>query len=93
MDAELMHIRLQTPAGAPFAFGIAVEVRGARGFQVAEPGQGARRYEVAQAEQPDYLDLFETLARDFGTRVPLARTPPPPRNGGPGTAGRRCDPC
>ncbi|WP_437568227.1 family 43 glycosylhydrolase [Sorangium sp. So ce542] len=83
MDAEPPLTRLRTPAGAPFAFEIAVELRGARGFQVAEPGQGARRYELAQARQPGYLDLFETLARDFGTRVPLARTPPPPRSGGP----------
>ncbi|WP_437965602.1 family 43 glycosylhydrolase [Sorangium sp. So ce260] len=78
-----MAIRLQTPPGAPFAFEISVDVRGPRSFLVAEPGQEARRYELHQPEQPDYLDLFEALARDVGTRVPLARTPPPPRHGAP----------
>ncbi len=51
-------------------------------------GQDERRHELARVEQPDYLDLFEALARDLGTRMPLARTPPPPRKGG-----RRCGPC
>ncbi|MDC0683060.1 family 43 glycosylhydrolase [Sorangium atrum] len=83
MNAEATPLRLRTPPGAPFAFEIAVEVRGPRGFRVIEPGRGARSYALARAEQPDYLDLFEALARDFGARMPLARTPPPPRNGGP----------
>ncbi|WP_437955953.1 family 43 glycosylhydrolase [Sorangium sp. So ce119] len=75
-------IVLQTPPGAPFTFGVTINRRGPRSFQVTEPGQDAQRYELARAEQPDYLDLFEALARDLGTRTPLARTPPPPRNGG-----------
>ncbi|WP_437851626.1 family 43 glycosylhydrolase [Sorangium sp. So ce363] len=75
-------IVLQTPPGAPFTFGVTVDGGGPRSFQVTEPGQDTRRYELARVEQTDYLDLFEALARDLGTRMPLARTPPPPRKCG-----------
>ncbi|KYF84407.1 glycoside hydrolase family 43 [Sorangium cellulosum] len=83
MNAEAVSLRLETPLGAPFALEVVIDPRGPRRFRVTEPGRGARIYELARAQQPDYLDLFEALARDLGTRVPLARTPPPPRKGGP----------
>ncbi|AUX46538.1 uncharacterized protein SOCE26_080440 [Sorangium cellulosum] len=82
MDTEATPLRLRTPPGAPFTFEITVDRGGSRGFRVTEPGQDAQRYELARPEQPDYLDLFEALARDLGTRMPLARPPPPPRQGG-----------
>ncbi|WP_437672367.1 family 43 glycosylhydrolase [Sorangium sp. So ce131] len=83
MNTDATPLRLLTPPGAPFAFDVTVTRQGPRGFQVAEPGRAAQRYELARAEQPDYLDFFDALARDFGTRMPLARTPPPPRHDGP----------
>lgn len=82
MNAEATTVRLRTPPGAPFTFEVTVDLREPRSFQVTVPGEGALRHELARAAQPDYLDLFEALARRFGTRVPLARTPPPPRRGG-----------
>ena len=33
----------------------------------------SRRFELAGREQGDYLDLFETMARAYGTRLPRNR--------------------
>jgi arabinan endo-1,5-alpha-L-arabinosidase len=55
-----------------------------RAFTVAGPdAAGAtvtRRYALLAAQHPDYLDLFEQLAADFGTRLPFSRqaVEPPP---------------
>lgn len=45
------------------------------------PGTGAPRrrdYHLPDATHPSWLDFFEALARDFGTRPPHSRQPPEP---------------
>lgn len=69
---------LESPAGAlnPFSVHLAsgtaeqeLEIEGidAAGARIT------RRYELPGREQSDYLDLFERIARDFGTRLPRNR--------------------
>lgn len=75
---------LTSAKGSPFAFTIAIDGadpdRTARTFQITGPApeEGrpiTREYRLAGARQHAYLDLFEALARDFATRLPLSRTP------------------
>ncbi|RAK50979.1 family 43 glycosylhydrolase [Phenylobacterium deserti] len=77
MSQAVSPIHLASPAGAPTAFAVTIEAGPSRVFQIAAAGAPVRRYVLARAEQPDYLDLFEQLARDVGTRLPHARQPPP----------------
>ena len=50
------------------------------GLDPATGSSVSRRFELAGREQGDYLDLFETIARAYGTRLPRnrrAEKPPP----------------
>jgi hypothetical protein len=77
-------VRLASTAAAPVAFAVVVGGAGAAGpsrsFSVTgpDPGTGSgttREYLLPDPRQNAYLDLFESLARDFGTRVPRSRQP------------------
>lgn len=79
---------LTSTAGAPFAF--AVELRSARPdapsrmLRITGPlsgtdAVGTRDYPVPTISHHAYLDAFERIARDFGTRMPLNREPRPPQ--------------
>jgi len=69
---------LETSPAAPFSFTIRL-TPGAAGqaYEItgvdATGAQTSRRYELCGREQSDYLDLFERIARDFGTRLPRTR--------------------
>ena len=75
-------ILLKAVQGAPFPFElrIAPSDAGRHGWQLhltgLDPATGSsvsRRFELAGREQGDYLDLFETMARAYGTRLPRKR--------------------
>jgi hypothetical protein len=74
---------LTSPSGAPFAFEVRVETGAGRRFEIRSAGGASRTYELSAAEQAAYIDLFEAVAADFGTRAPSARRPPPERAGEP----------
>jgi len=79
-------LRLRTPDGAPFAFEVAIA--GAEGdaatrtFAIAGPaatGEPATgEYRLRARTHDAYLDLFESVARRFGTRTPRNRRPHDP---------------
>ena len=82
--AASQRVALTTAAGAPFAFevGIAGSDRGSasRSFTVTgpDPATGSsrtREYRLPDTQHNAYLDFLESLARDFGTRVPRNRRP------------------
>ncbi|MGF9763266.1 family 43 glycosylhydrolase [Microvirga sp. 0TCS3.31] len=69
---------LESPAAAPYPFSVHLKVESAE--QALEitgiDATGARitqRYTLSGREQGDYLDLFERIAQDFGTRRPRNR--------------------
>ena len=80
---------LKAVQGAPFPFEVCIAPSnaGRHGWQLhltgLDPADGStlgRRLELAGREQGDYLDLFETIARAYGTRLPRnrrAEKPPP----------------
>jgi hypothetical protein len=78
-------VTLASAAGSPFRFTVGVTpARGAGpralSFEVTgpEPSGGSlktRRYHLPDAGHNSYLDLFLSLARDFGARVPRNRRP------------------
>ena len=79
-------LSLSPPQTSRLAF--AVEVKGAsphvatRTLRVTGPARDegsslVRDYTLRSTDQHAYLDLFEALAHDFGTRSPLSRRPPP----------------
>ena len=43
-------------------------------LRIGAAGFPARDYRLASTDQQGYLDFFQALARDFGTRVPLSRS-------------------
>jgi arabinan endo-1,5-alpha-L-arabinosidase len=76
-------LRLPFDDRTPFLFAITVTHpspdASSRSFEVEglQPYTGVkikRRYHLAECHQNSYLDLFEALARDFGTRVPRNRS-------------------
>ncbi len=82
--AASQRVTLTTAAGAPFAF--EVGIAGAdgestsRSFTVTgpDPATGSsrtREYRLPDTQHNAYLDFLESLARDFGTRVPRNRRP------------------
>jgi hypothetical protein len=70
---------LKAPAAAPFPFEVRIAPgKAGRIFEVTALGlaagaQTAHRHELSGQEQNDYLDLFEGIARAFGTRLPRNR--------------------
>jgi arabinan endo-1,5-alpha-L-arabinosidase len=79
MDNEQGRMRLDAVAAAPFSFEVRIAPQGSGlVFELTgpEPKTGLRsthRYPLAGREQGDYLDLFEQIARTFGTRLPRNR--------------------
>jgi arabinan endo-1,5-alpha-L-arabinosidase len=77
-DLGLWDMELAAPQTAPFAFEIRIASKERPSFELlgADPATGAqltRRYALSGREPGDYLDLFEQIARDFGTRIPRNR--------------------
>ncbi len=83
--AASRRVELTSAAGAPFAFGVGIAGAdpgsGSRSFAVTgpDPATGGssrtREYRLPDTGHNAYLDFFEGLARDFGTRVPRNRRP------------------
>lgn len=79
-------ITLASISGAPFGFQVKIAVGGATGapartFSVVgpDPTTGSlkeREYRITKVEHGPYLDFFQTLSQDFGTRLPRNRRPP-----------------
>lgn len=71
-------LRLSAPPDAPFSFIVELEAGshpGAADSLTVAEGSARRTYGLGARQQDDYLDLFAAVARDFGTRAPLARQP------------------
>jgi arabinan endo-1,5-alpha-L-arabinosidase len=70
---------LKSPPVAQYPFTVRLTTGAAgQAFEItrddhAAEAQTARRYELSGREQSDYLDFFERIARDFGTRLPRNR--------------------
>ena len=77
----MTRFELDTPAGAPAVFRIALDEGRPLRIAVAEAGGAARHYALPALDQPAFLDLHERLARDFALRRPLAREAPPAAGG------------
>ena len=69
----------------PASFRVEARSHGSgRQLRIEGPGAGSgamirRDYALNAGDQQDYLDLFEAIAGDFGTRVPRNRRPEDPR--------------
>ncbi len=77
-DLRLWDVELAAPQTAPFAFEVRIASKQMPSFELAgpDPATGAqltREYALSGREPGDYLDLFEQIARDFGTRIPRNR--------------------
>jgi hypothetical protein len=77
---------LAAPEEAPAAFRIRFAPGSPHRLSVVESGGVEHAYALPALDQPSFLDLFESLARDFGLRRPLARQAPPAGQGPPLTA-------
>src|SRR5687768_4469443 len=72
--------------GAPFLFDVTIETdprSGNRTFRIAgpDPAAGAvveREYGLRETTHNAYLDMFDAVARHFGTRIPRNRQPQAP---------------
>lgn len=63
---------LETPGRAPHRFRIDLDAADGR-LSVSVPDRPAKAYPLPGADHAAWLDLYETLAGDFGLRVPLNR--------------------
>jgi arabinan endo-1,5-alpha-L-arabinosidase len=77
-------LHLASPAGAPFAFDVVITgagpdaARRAFGVTGEDPATGAWttvEHALRERTHNEYLDIFEGLARRFGTRMPRNRQP------------------
>ena len=76
---------LSAAEGAPCAFDVTIETdtrTSGRTFHIAGRGSAARaatqrELRLSQRTHNGYLDLFEAVARQFGTRIPRNRQPQP----------------
>jgi hypothetical protein len=70
---------LKTPAASSFSFEIRIRTSNdsrvfeLSGLDATVGSMVVQRYELAGREQDDYLDMFERIARTFGTRLPRNR--------------------
>lgn len=79
MNSVGTDMTLKSPPVAQYPFTVRLTTGAAgKAFEItrddhAAEAQTVRRYELSGREQSDYLDLFEKIAKDFGTRLPRNR--------------------